>query len=95
VDSSEAKLSRSSLLHRVGRYEDQQSEGVLAHGADLNFGSGPVFLREGVNSSSVSLLELTSVCLCPFLLLNAYAFLCRILGTRALPHGGSPYLRVR
>jgi hypothetical protein len=27
-----------------------QIRGVLAHGVDLNFGSNPVFLREGVDS---------------------------------------------
>jgi hypothetical protein len=37
---------------------------VLAHGADQNFGSGLVPLREGVLSPCVSLLELTFVCLC-------------------------------
>jgi hypothetical protein len=53
--------------------------GVLAHGAEQNFGSDPVPLGEGVNNPWVSLLELTSVCLCQFLLLNAYTFLCMIL----------------
>jgi hypothetical protein len=48
-----------------------------------------------IYSPWVSLLKLTSVCLCQFLLLNAYAFLYRILGTRAVPHGGSPYLRMQ
>jgi hypothetical protein len=52
-----------------------QIRGVLAHGADQNFGSGPIPLREGVDSPWVSLLDLTSVSLCEFLLLNEYAFL--------------------
>jgi hypothetical protein len=47
--------------------------GVLAYGADQNFGSSPVPSREGVDSPWVSLLELTFVCLCQFLLLKAYA----------------------
>jgi hypothetical protein len=38
-----------------------QIRGVLPHGADQNFGSGPVPIREGVDSPSVSLLELTSI----------------------------------
>jgi hypothetical protein len=36
-----------------------QIRGVLAHGADQNFGTGLVPLREVVNSPCVSLLELT------------------------------------
>jgi hypothetical protein len=43
----------------------------------------------------VSLLKLTSVCLCQFLLLNTCAFLCRVLGTRTAPRGESPYMRMR
>jgi hypothetical protein len=39
-----------------------QIRGVLAHGADHNFGSGPIPLREGVDNRCVSLLELTSIC---------------------------------
>jgi hypothetical protein len=70
-------------------------QGVLAHGADKNFIFGPVPLREGVDNPWVSLLELNSVCLCQFLLLNAHTFLCSILGTRAAPHRGSPYLRTQ
>jgi hypothetical protein len=64
--------------------------GILAHGADQNFGSDLVPLREGVDSPSMSLFELTSVCLYQFLLLNTYTFLCRILGTCTSPHGGHP-----
>jgi hypothetical protein len=41
-----------------------QIRGVLAHGANLNFGSGPVPLREGVESPWVSLLKLTLVYRC-------------------------------
>jgi hypothetical protein len=96
VDVSTAKLSQSSFLHSVGRYGDQHLDpGVLAHGANRNFVSGPVPLREGVNSPWVSLLELTSVCLCQFLHLNTHVFLCRILGMCAAPHRGSPYPRMR
>jgi hypothetical protein len=54
--------------------------GVPAHGVNSNFGSDPAPLREGVDSFWVSLLELTSICLCRFLLISAYTFLCRILG---------------
>jgi hypothetical protein len=64
-------------------------QGVLTHGADQNFGSGPVPLREGVNNPWVRLLGLTSVFLCQFLLLNAYTFLSKILGTCAAPCRGS------
>jgi hypothetical protein len=66
---------------------------VLAHGANLNFGSGLVLLREGVDSSWVSPIEFPFIHLYQFLLLNACAFLRRVLGTHAAPHGGSPYLR--
>jgi hypothetical protein len=48
--------------------------GVLAHGADLNFGSGPVPLREGVKSPWVCPLELTLIYLCQFLLLRTRVF---------------------
>jgi hypothetical protein len=96
VDVSRAKLSRSSLLCGVGQYGDQHPDlGALAHRADQNFCSGSVPLREGVDSPWVSLLELTSACLCQFLLLNAYTFLCRIFGTHAMTHGGSRYQRMR
>jgi hypothetical protein len=36
----------------------------------------------------VSLLDLSFICLCQFLLLKAYAFLCRILGRVHHPTGG-------
>jgi hypothetical protein len=49
-------------------------QGVLAHVADLNFGSVPVPLREGVKNPWVSPLELILVYLCQFLLLNTHAF---------------------
>jgi hypothetical protein len=69
--------------------------GVPALGVGQNLGSSLIPLREGVHNPWVSLLELTSICLCQFLLPNTYAFLCRILGTRTAPHGGgSPYLRI-
>jgi hypothetical protein len=67
--------------------------GVLAHGADLNFGSNPAPLREGVDNPWVSLLEFTFIYLYQFLLLNAHAFLHTVLGMHAAPYGGSPYLR--
>jgi hypothetical protein len=62
--------------------------GVLAHGADLNFGSSPVPLREGVHNPWVSLLEFTFIYLYQILLLNAHAFLCTVSGTHAAPHRG-------
>jgi hypothetical protein len=61
---------------------------VLAHGADLNFGSGPVPIREGVDKPWVSPLELTFIYLCQFLLLNACAFLRRVSGTHVVPRRG-------
>jgi hypothetical protein len=50
-------------------------QGVLAHGADLNLGSGPVPLREGDY-------------LCQFLFLNVCVFLCRISGMLTAPYEG-------
>jgi hypothetical protein len=47
-------------------------------GADQNFGTSPV--------PSFSLYQ--------FLLLNACTYLCRMLGTRTAPRGGSPYPRM-
>jgi hypothetical protein len=44
-------------------------QGPLVHGADQDPSPSPVPLREGVISPRVSLLELTFVCLCQFLLL--------------------------
>jgi hypothetical protein len=62
---------------------------ILAHGADQNFGSGPIpLIREGVKSPCMGSLEFSFVSLCQFLLLNSCAFLRRILGTHAVPHGG-------
>jgi hypothetical protein len=54
--------------------------GVLAHGANLNPGSGLVPLREGVNNTWVSPLRLTFGYLCQFLFLNACVFLNRVSG---------------
>jgi hypothetical protein len=53
-----------------------------------NFGSGPIPLRDGVDNPWVSLLELTSISLCQFLLINTYIFLSRIFRTRAASQGG-------
>jgi hypothetical protein len=63
-------------------------QGVLAHGVDLNFGSGPIPLREGVDNPLVSPLEFTFVYLYQFLLLNACAFLRRVSGMHIAPRGG-------
>jgi hypothetical protein len=65
-----------------------QIRGFLAYGADLIFSSGLNPLRELVDNPWVSLLELTFICLCQFLFVNAYSFLCMILGMRAAPRGG-------
>jgi hypothetical protein len=62
--------------------------GVHAHGAIPNLGTGPVPLREGIESPSVSLLGPTFDCLCLFQFLNIYVFLCRVLGVSATPRGG-------
>jgi hypothetical protein len=69
--------------------------GVLAHRADLTFGSGPIPLTKGVDSPWLSPLEFTFIYLYQFLLLTTCAFLCRVSGTHAAPCGGSPYLRTR
>jgi hypothetical protein len=53
---------------------NSQIREVLAHGANLNFGSSLVPLREGIKSPWVSLLELILVYLCQFLLLKRRAF---------------------
>jgi hypothetical protein len=71
-----------------------QIRGVLAHRADQNFGSGPVPLWEGGESSWVSSLELTFIYLCQFLLLNACTFFRRISSMHTAPCRGSPYLRM-
>jgi hypothetical protein len=68
--------------------------GVLAHGVDQNFGSGPAPLRKGVDNPWVSLLKLTFICLCQFLFLNVSMFLCRVSDALAALRGGSPYLRM-
>jgi hypothetical protein len=62
--------------------------GVLAHEADLNFGSSPIILREGVNSPWVSALGFTFIYLCQFLLLNTCTFLRRISGKHVALRGG-------
>jgi hypothetical protein len=41
-----------------------QIRGVLAHGADLNLGSGLIPLREGIDSPWLSSLGLLFGCLC-------------------------------
>jgi hypothetical protein len=43
--------------------------GILIHGADKDLGPSPVPLREGVIIPWGSLLKLTFICLCQFLLL--------------------------
>jgi hypothetical protein len=53
-------------------------QGVLAHGAYLNFGSDPVPLKERVESPWVSPLKLTFLYSFQFLLLKLCAFLRRI-----------------
>jgi hypothetical protein len=53
--------------------------GVLAHGAYLNLGSGPIPLREGVDSPSVSSLGLSFDCMCQFLLLP---YVCKCARSR-------------
>jgi hypothetical protein len=72
-----------------------QIQGVLADGADLNFGSGSIPLRQGVDKPWVSPLEFTFIYLYKFLILNACGFLRKVLGTHVVPQGGSPYLRMR
>jgi hypothetical protein len=64
------------------------SGGVLAHGADLNFGSGPIPSREGFDSPWASPLKFTFVYLYQYLILNARMFLRRVSGIHAAPHGG-------
>jgi hypothetical protein len=71
-----------------------QIRGLLAHGADLNLGSGPIPLREGVDNTWVSSLGISFGCLCRFQLLIVCVFLRRISGTHAAPCGGSLYLRM-
>jgi hypothetical protein len=71
-------------------------QGVLTHGADLNFGSGPVPLREGVKIPWVSLLELILIYLCQFLLLKTRTFFsAQDLRYACITLWGSPYLRTR
>jgi hypothetical protein len=63
-----------------GTEVNTQIRGVLAHGADLNSGSSPVPIRDGVNSPWVSLLDLTFVCLCQFLFFQHICILRQDLG---------------
>jgi hypothetical protein len=57
-----------------------QIQGVLAHRANQIFCSGPVPLREGVNSPWVGLLELPFVCLCQFLCFQCVHIIMQDLG---------------
>jgi hypothetical protein len=63
-------------------------QGVLAHWANLNLSSGPVTLREGVDSPWVSLLGLAFGYLCLSMFLNVHMFLHRISGVLAAFRGG-------
>jgi hypothetical protein len=63
-------------------------QGVLSHWANLNLSSGPVTLREGVDSPWVSLLGLAFGYLCLSLFLNVHMFLRRISGVLAAFRGG-------
>jgi hypothetical protein len=65
-----------------------QIRGVLAHVTDLNLGSSPIPLREGVDSPWVSLLGLSLGYLCWFLLLTMCMFPHRISGKHTAPCGG-------
>jgi hypothetical protein len=47
-------------------------QGVLAHGADLNFGSGSVPLWEGFDNPWVNPLDFTFIYLYQYLILNAH-----------------------
>jgi hypothetical protein len=59
---------------------------VLAPGTDLSLGFGPVPLMERVDGSWVSLSGP------PFL--DVSMFLHRVSSMLAMPHGGSPYMRM-
>jgi hypothetical protein len=65
-----------------------QVRGVLAHGANLNLGSGLVPLREGIDSPWVSLVGLTFGYLCHLLFLSVCMFLCKISSMLTVPLGG-------
>jgi hypothetical protein len=73
-----------------------QIQGVPPHGADLNFDSGKVPLREGVESPWVSPLKLILIYLYQFLLLKRRAFFLALdlRYARRAPQG-SPCLRTR
>jgi hypothetical protein len=67
---------------------------VLAHGAVLNLGAGPVPLSEGVGIPWVSPLGPTFRYLFQFQLLNVYMFLRRVSSVLTVPLKGPPYLRM-
>jgi hypothetical protein len=96
VDVSDAKFPDYPFSIELGDTEiNTQIQGVLAHVTDLNLGSSPIPLREGVDSPWVSPLGLSLGYLCWFLLLTMCVFPHRISGKHAAPHeGGSPYLRM-
>jgi hypothetical protein len=69
VDVSGARLPRRSFSAELDSEEiNTQIRGILVHWADQDPGPSPVSLRESVVSPWVSLLELTFVCFCQFLL---------------------------
>jgi hypothetical protein len=63
---------------------------VLAHGADLNPGAGPVPLREGVDKTRVSQLESVFWPFAQFYPLTTLIFSRRVLRMLTARHGGSP-----
>jgi hypothetical protein len=67
-------------------------QGVLAHGANQNLGSGPVPLMEGVDSPWVSPLGPTFGYLCQFLFLNVCVFSRRVSDVLIASHGGGTLL---
>jgi hypothetical protein len=68
--------------------------GVLALGADLSLGSGPVPLSERVDCPWVSLPGLAFSYLCQSPFLDVSMLMCSVLSALTAPHGGSPYLRM-
>jgi hypothetical protein len=87
VDVSRPSCPNHPISTELGDTEiNTQIQGVHANGADQNFGIGRVPLKEVVDRPWVSLLDLTFVCFCQYLFLNAYVFLRKVLGTRATPH---------
>jgi hypothetical protein len=67
---------------------------VLALGDDLNLRASTAPLMEGVNNTWVSLLKHILDCLCQSWFLNAFLFLCRVLGVLVSPLGESTYPRM-